>query len=56
MPSDPLLLIGLVAVICGLGVFFDWFYKKVPWAEKPINGLKIWGVIMVLVMLLAFIV
>jgi hypothetical protein len=54
MPSDPLLLIGLAAVICGLGVFFDWFYKKFPRAEK-LSGLQIWAIWAVFWLLALFI-
>jgi hypothetical protein len=58
LPLDPLLLVivGLVITLCALGLFFEVFWKKFPWAEKPINGLKIWGVIMVLVLLFGIVV
>jgi uncharacterized membrane protein len=49
-------IIVIVLLVVPLVIFFDWFWKKYPWAEKPINGLKIWGIIMVLVLLLAVLV
>lgn len=49
-------LFGLVVIllVAPLAIFFKWFYRKFPWIEE--NPLKTWGIVMLLVFVLAILV
>jgi len=46
-------LFGIVifVLVIPIAMFFKWLYKKFPWIEE--NPLKVWGLVMVMVFLLA---
>jgi len=50
-------LFGILVIIFAtpiLVLFFKWFWRNFPWSEK--NPLKLWMIIMLFVLLLAFLV